>query len=276
MKRYKRAFSTLTCMGADLDETLMYAQKANIRALEIRLEKDDTVCGYGIDRAEEVKTKFAAAGCVIVDLATSVGVADKNDKALERAERCIDLAAALGAKAIRIFAGGSIKTFDEVPVQNFDGIAVTLREMCAYAKAKNVEVWAETHNALSTAKSICRLCDLVGDDNLKVLWDVVHSIEFHEPVEESVKIIGDRLSHIHIKDAVRQEDKTLTQYRHTALGEGDMPLGKVLSLLDAADYDGYISLEWELPWRPELAGCYPDADATLAAFNRWMDEAEQA
>lgn len=275
MKNFKRAFSTLTCMDANIDEILEHAKKSDIRALEIRLDKDDKICGYGTELADELKSKLEAADCTVIDLATAVSLADKNDAMLERAKGCIDLARAVGARAIRIFAGGHMRSFDSVPIQDLDGVAATLKEMCAYAGAKGIEIWAETHSALSTAKSICELCDTVGADNLKVLWDVLHSIEFRESVEDSVSIMGARLAHVHIKDGVQQEDKNLTQYRHTALGKGDMPLGKVLSLLDAADYDGYISLEWEIPWRPELAGCYPDTDATLAAFNRWMDDAEQ-
>ncbi len=273
MKKFKRAFSTLTCMNADIDEIIAHANKASIKYLEVRLDPDENLCGLGIEKADEIKAKFENAGCTVLDLATAVSLADKNDVMLKKAKKCIDFASALGAKGIRIFVGAHMKTFSDVPNQSLDGIAETLMEMCAYAKEKGVEIWAETHSALSTAKSICELCDMVGVDNLKVLWDVIHSMEFQEPVEESVKIMGDRLVHVHLKDGVPQEDKTLTQYRHTALGKGAVPLAKVLKLLEGAGYDGCLSLEWELPWRPELKDCYADADATLAAYNRWLDEA---
>ena len=275
MRTMKRAFSTLTCLGAGIDEIIEYAKKADIDGVEIRLDKDNTICGLGIEDADVIRGKFAAAGCVITDLATAVSLAGRNDKVLETSKKCIDLAAAVEAKAIRIFVGGHMKTFSDVPNQDIPGIAESVSEMCAYAKIKGVEVWAETHSALSKAEDICKLCDMVDADNLKVLWDVLHSIEFGESPEESIRIMGKRLAHIHLKDAVPPEDKNLIQYRHTARGKGALPLAKVLSLLDDAGYDGYLSLEWELPWHPELAECYPDTDVTLAAFNHWVDEASK-
>ena len=35
-------------------------------------------------------------------------------------------------------------------------------------------------------------------------------------------------------------------------------------------YTGYYSLEWESPWRPELAGLYDTPDALLGAYAAFM------
>ncbi len=276
MKKLNRAFSTLTCMDAGIDEILDHAKISDIRAVEIRLDKQNNICGYGVEGADTVRARFKEAGCVITDLATSVSVKEENENALNTACRCIDLAAAVGAKAIRIFVGGSIKTFDDVPVHDLEGAAKTVAAMCAYAKPLGIEIWAETHNVLSSAKALCAFCDTVGAGNLKVLWDVLHSIEFNEPIEESARIIGDRLAHIHIKDARPPEDLNLTQYIHTALGDGTFPLTELVKLLKRIGYSGYVSLEYELAWRKELAGLYPDTKAILSAYNSWLDGAEQA
>ena len=40
--------------------------------------------------------------------------------------------------------------------------------------------------------------------------------------------------------------------------------------MDAVGYDGYLSLEYELPWRPELKGSYENTDAILDAYNVWV------
>ena len=230
--------------------------------------------GLGIADADIILSKLGAAGCEITDLASSVSIKDRNGKTVETAKRCIDLAAAVGARGVRIFVGAHLKTFDDVPEQDLAGAAESVREMCAYAKPLGVEIWAETHSSLSTAKAMCEFCDTVKADNLKILWDVLHSIEFAEPMEESLRLIGDRLVHIHIKDAVAPEDPKLTQYRHTALGKGAFPLSELLKLLEKANYGGYISLEYELPWRPELKDCYADADGILAAYNEWLENSK--
>ena len=269
----KKCFSTLACTDASLDEVLEAAKKADINAIEARLDKDNRICGFGVADADIVRSKLEAAGCVITDLATSVSVKDRNKNALITARSCIDLASEVGARGVRIFVGAHIKTFDEAPAHDLEGAAVTVAEMCAYAKPLGVEIWAETHSSLSTTKALCGFCDRVDADNLRVLWDVLHSLEFGEAPEASLNIMGTRLAHVHLKDAKPAHDPKLTQYRHTALGEGTFPLAKVLALLEAAKYDGYISLEYELPWRAELKGCYSDTDAILAAYNRWLASA---
>ncbi|MCK4374780.1 MAG: sugar phosphate isomerase/epimerase, partial [Candidatus Brocadiae bacterium] len=38
------------------------------------------------------------------------------------------------------------------------------------------------------------------------------------------------------------------------LGEGDVLLEELVGELHAAGYRGYLSLEWEKAWHPELAG----------------------
>lgn len=273
MKDMKLSFSTIACITADIDAVLSYAVNAGIKGIEMRLDKEENICGMGIDRADVIKAKFEAAGCVITDLATSVSVRVSDDKALTAAMRCIDLAEAVNAPAIRIFVGGGVKTFNDIPEHDLAGAAQTVGEICSYAKAHGVEIWAETHSSLSSAKALCGFIDTVGADNLKVLWDVLHSIEFREPIDESLRIIGDRLAHIHLKDAVEPADPNLTQYRYTALGAGTFPLRKLLSLLDAREYNGYLSLEFELPWRRELQDCYSDTDEILAAYKQWISSA---
>jgi sugar phosphate isomerase/epimerase len=42
-------------------------------------------------------------------------------------------------------------------------------------------------------------------------------------------------------------------YQYVLLGEGDVPLKKVLDMLTAGGYDGYAILEWEKRWHPESA-----------------------
>ena len=48
----------------------------------------------------------------------------------------------------------------------------------------------------------------------------------------------------------------------------------MLSLLKKAGYSGYLSLEWESAWHPELNSLYEDIPALLNAYNDYMDKAE--
>jgi sugar phosphate isomerase/epimerase len=45
----------------------------------------------------------------------------------------------------------------------------------------------------------------------------------------------------------------------TLLGEGDVPMQDILAKLRAAGYDGWIAVEWEKKWHPEI----PDHEVAL-------------
>lgn len=274
----KRCFSTLTCVDASIAEVVSYARNHKMSGVEIRLDAMQTVCGTGLDGADEIRTLFADAGIAITDLATGVNVTGLGDLAAEmtKAEGCVRLASAVGASAIRIFVGGHQPKRSVAPKEDVDAIVSFVRDLCDFAAQFGVAVWAETHSSHSTAASMKALSDRVGRKNLAVIWDVLHSIEFCESPEDSVKLLAESglLAHVHLKDARPPEDPDASQYIHTALGEGTFPLAKVLSLLDAVRYDGYLSLEYELPWRPELKGSYADTDAILDAYNAWIDAAQ--
>lgn len=270
----KRAFSTLACMELSLPELLDCARRNRMEGVEIRLDPAQKICGMGIEKAEEIRSLCSEKGVVITDLATGVSISRYDEALMQTAKACVDLASAVHCRAIRVFVGAMISRFTDPVKQDADGIVRFLAELCPYGEEKGVDIWLETHSVYSTGRSIRELIDAVNQPNLYALWDLIHTIEFNEEPAETIRILGDRLAHIHLKDGRTTGDRNRTQYHHTALGEGEMPLCHMLDLLKKAEYTGYLSLEWELPWRAELKGCYADTDATLQAYNRWLDEAE--
>ena len=157
----------------------------------------------------------------------------------------MDVVAGIGTGAVRVFAGAHRKRFSDVVNNDFDGMEKTLRVICDYAMEKNVEIWLETHSDLSAAAAARRVVDRVGRSNLKILWDVMHSIEFKESLEESMAALQGCLAHVHWKDGRPAEDSDLCEYVHTDLGVGAMPLNELLQLLKQSGYDGYVSLKSE-------------------------------
>ena len=274
--KINRCFSTLTCIDASVADVVSYAKKHSMSGVEIRLDAAQTVYGTGLEGAADIRALFEDAGIAITDLATGVNVTGLGDLDAEmrKAEGCVKLASAVGASAIRIFVGGHQPKLSVAPKEDIGAIAAFVRDLCDYAAEYGIAVWAETHSSHSTAASMKALSDRVNRKNFAVIWDVLHSIEFCESPEDSVKLLsGGLLAHVHLKDARPSDDPDASQYIHTSLGAGTFPLAKVLSLLDEASYDGYLSLEYELPWRPELRGCYADTDAILDAYNAWLDAA---
>lgn len=280
MKSFKRGFSTLTCIDAELSAVLSYAVNHRFSAVELRLDSQQSICGMGIADAPAIRTVFSDAGIVISDLAAGVTLTGEDDAPVSVGCGCIDLAAAVNAAGVRVFIGKGVPHFSDQPKHDFDGIVDQLRMLCAYAAEKNIQIWAETHSEFSSGKEMRRLVDAVRADgvsgtNLRVIWDVIHTLEYKETPAESIGYLGEDIVHVHLKDGIRNpDDAERTQFIHKRLGEGEMPVHEVLALLSETAFDGVLSLEWEAPWRPELKDVYPDVDAIFDAYNSWLDAAE--
>jgi len=271
-----RCFSTLCCQDYNLRQVISLALSTRMYGVEIRMDKDGTILsGMTIADAEEIRTAFADAGLTVTDVGLSVSPAGYEPQKIEAAKPGIDLASAIGARGVRLFLGKFQKKFSQLPDDDIPGIARTLREMCAYAAEKNVEIWLETHSEFSTGKSLREILDLTGCDNLKVIWDIIHTVEYKESVADTVAYLGSALVHVHVKDGIPADDADSTQYIHTDLGAGAIPIAQVLSALRGVNYRGFISLEWESPWRPEIRELYPDPLHLLFAFNKWIEANDQ-
>ena len=264
----KSAFSTLGCPSLTLAEVLAVGARTGMDAVEIRLDKQDALCGYTLENIGEAKRMIDASGLKIIDLATSVSFAGYDAASVERMERCAALASAVGAKGIRVFIGSFIKP-GEIPQDDADGIAHTLREGAAVARRHGVQIWVETHSAYSTGASVAKLLALANDPDVRVIWDIMHSIEFGESPQKTVEFLGDAIAHVHLKDG--RDKKDGTHYQLTALGEGDVDFGEIATALASMRFDGYLSLEWELMWHPELAACYRDTDELLTAYRGLLE-----
>ena len=268
----KRTFSSLACMQATLPQLVDYAVGAGYDALEVRLDKQDHICG--LSREELPLSLLQEKGVSILDLGTGVSLTDYQPEKIAGAKRCAELAAFVGAKGIRLFVGAHVKTLTETPNQNIPGIIRAVDEIAAFAEPLGVEVWLELHSWFSTGKNMKLILDHVTAKNVKLIWDVIHSVEFGESPEETMELVGNAIAHVHIKDGRKPQDPEQYRWQLTAHGAGELPTAQVLRLLKAAGYDGYLSLEWESAWHPELDTLYADIPALLSAYNAYMDQAE--
>jgi sugar phosphate isomerase/epimerase len=57
---------------------------------------------------------------------------------------------------------------------------------------------------------------------------------------------------VQVKDA-RRDPSRPDQWQLVPIGEGEVPVPDLLSLLRSAGYVGWVSLEFEKKWHPELA-----------------------
>lgn len=270
----KRCFSTLCCLDAGPEQVIKYALSANMEGVEARVnENGETFGKCTVADSGMLRSMFADAGIAITDMALSCSIKTYDPKQIEIARAGIDFASAVGSGAIRVFVGEHQSRFSDSISNDMGGIEKSLMHLSDYGKENDVEIWLETHSSFSSGKAMKELTDSLQRDNIKVIWDVMHSLEYNESPEETVGYLGGRIAHIHLKDGHPGNDPDLTQYVHTDLGKGSMPVDKVISALENIEYNGYFSLEWESPWRPEIRELYPDINDLLSSYNSFLDNA---
>ena len=70
-----------------------------------------------------------------------------------------------------------------------------------------------------------------------------------ESPADVVRLLGSAIRLVHVKDARRRGN----EWELVPLGDGDVPIRESLDALRARGYDGWLTVEWEKRWHPELA-----------------------
>ena len=156
----------------------------------------------------------------------------------------IDLAAAVGAPVSRIF-GGHLHPEDrakpDVLKASFDRIIDALNIVVQAAEKSGVVLALENHGGLpASADEQIAVLEAINSPNLKATIDVGNYMQVKENGHESLRKVVDYAAYIHFKD-----NHWDTPIKACTLGDGDVDLAACLSILDEANYQGYIAIEYE-------------------------------
>lgn len=238
----KLSSSTLGMPGQGLDDAVKAALGAGCPGLELRLHPDTGV-HPGLDAGERrrVRETVEAAGLEISALAGYVRICEEgpDEPVIEALATELRLAADLGAPGVRVFPRG-----DDPRVG-----ARRLRAIAGTAAALGVRVLVETHDLMPTGAAVAGLLDLTGrPETTGALWDLLHPWRNGESPAATLAALGDHLAYVQVKDAVSADELT-----PVPLWQGGVPLDECGGLLREAGYDGWVSLEWERTWHPQVA-----------------------
>jgi sugar phosphate isomerase/epimerase len=249
----KLAFTTLACPGWTLEQAVDAAGRYGYAGVELRL-LDGELLGPGLGTAtrRRVRDVCGAAGLPIVCVDTSVRIAQPDPQ--ERAAQVraglamLELAAEWQSPMIRVFGSPPAGTPGDTAAL---AAAECLAPLAERGRALGVAVALETHDAFASGASVRQVLDHVPGPGAGALWDTLHSFRVGETLAATLDKIGDRLLHVHIKDGARPPDGG-PGWRLTLLGQGDVPVREILAALHARGYDGWLAVEWEKKWHPEL------------------------
>ncbi|HEY3507146.1 MAG TPA: sugar phosphate isomerase/epimerase family protein [Actinocatenispora sp.] len=255
------AFATLGCPGLPLADVIGLATAHGCTGVEFRYADGEPI-HPGLTGAElsGIGDRLRDNGITPLALDSYIRVAGEADDAEVVADlrRHIDAAAALGSPYVRVFAGGGASRPGERPSRAADDRAVRrLAAVAEAARAANVGVLLETHDSHRRADDAVRVvagaADAAGVSTvdgmpLGLIWDVMHTWLGGETPAESAAAVAGWLGYVQLKDVPSVDDKT-----PVPPGAGVLPLARVLAELRARGYEGWISLEWERAWHPEVA-----------------------
>ena len=251
----KLAYSTLACPDWTFEQCVEAAQRYGYEGLELRLLDGEIITSaLTREQRQRISTLAARARLSIIGLDTSLRVAQTD--ATSRSEQIreglalLDLAHDLETPFIRVFAGPPPDTSVEAAIA---GAVATLELLLPRARELGVAIALETHDAFSSSAVVAQVLKQIEDPMVGALWDLLHPYRVGETAQETARQLGGRLLHVHVKDGQRPEEQR-TEWKLTLLGEGDVPTQEMLATLRAAGYQGWLSVEWEKKWHPELVG----------------------
>ena len=251
----KLAFSTLGCPGASIEQVCGHAAIGGCSGVELRCYQGELIApDTALDVARAVGNALRAGGIEPVCLATYVRIGSAEDVSSEL-ERHLELAAAAGIPAIRVFGG-------EPGDPDVPGRAIKRLRAADEASARTgVAILLETHDAMLEGRTIAGVLEEAAVPTAGALWDILNPWRAGEEPEETARHLGRWLRHVQVKDAASS-----TQLAPLIPGTGAVPIMRILSTLARGEYQGWVALEWEAAWYPDA----PPLDAALKAFNAIM------
>jgi sugar phosphate isomerase/epimerase len=238
------AFSTLACPEWSLERAAEAATIYGYEGLELRLLDGELVSPDMSERdRRRVREVITESGLTLCCVDTSFEIADPR-ASVDEGLACVDLAALLGGPMIRLFGGAPDgEPFADAVARS----AERLDRLAAHGRSAGVTIAVETHDSFAAGEVLARVLDAV-DPDVGIIWDTLNTVLVGEPPERTFAAIAQRLVHVHIKDGgAPPEPET-----NVLLGRGAVPVRAILSMLSGAGCEGWLSVEWEKRWQPQI------------------------
>ena len=231
-----------------LDQLIAAAKQYGFDGIELRvqwghafkLELDSTKA-----QRNEARRKFTDAGVVVSCLALSARLAQATDEArdaqVDEVARYAELAADLGAPAMRVFGGPIPEGFTMATLR--DKTAAAFGKAAAKCAGLGVTPCLETHDVHNNPEDVAYIIKTANHPNLGVVWHAAHHMRLGISAADAYKQLKPYVRHCHISEGPR------TGQEHS--GDAPIPLGsgngnvfQVMKLLKADGFTGVMSWEW--------------------------------
>jgi sugar phosphate isomerase/epimerase len=222
----------------------------------------------------EVKRTVAAAGLPIAAVDSSIRLT--GDDPGPELRRFLELASDWEAPLVRVFGGALAGADDSTARQaQLEAAARVLEAAVPAADRLGVAIGVETHDAFSASSTLAELLARAEHGPIGAVWDSHHPHRMGERPAEVYRNIGARTMLAQVKDARRAPERD-DGWQLVLLGEGEVPVREMLTLLTGGGYQGWVSVEWEKRWHPEIEPPEVALPQHLRRLESWLGDLREA
>jgi sugar phosphate isomerase/epimerase len=267
------AFSTLAFPDASLAVAASLGRSWGYDGIELRLIDGELIdpAMPAADRTA-VKRTVGAAGLPIVAVDSSIRLTD-DDPGPELAS-FLELASDWESPLVRVF-GGALPDADPDRKARLAAAARVLEGSVPLAERLGVAIGVETHDSFAASSVVAELLAMVPTGAVGAVWDSHHPYRMGQRPAEVWSDIGERTLLVQVKDA-RRDAMQQDGWQLVLLGDGEVPVREMLGVLHAGGYPGWISVEWEKRWHPEIEEPEVALPQHLTVLWRWLAALEDA
>jgi sugar phosphate isomerase/epimerase len=236
------SINEMTTYRWSFEEDVSHYKAAGIEAIGVWRQKlADCGEGKGIKLLDE-------SGLKVSNLLWAGGFTGSDghsyQESLADAREAVQLAAALSADCVVVYSGGRnghtqnharrlfASALDELlPLAGQVGVALAVEPMHAGC--------ADEWTLLTTLDETMALIDGIGSSHLKLVFDTYH-LGYDPRILDDIARIVPHIAVVHLGDGRCPPDH---EQNRCCLGEGNLPLGKIVQTLRQAGYDGFYDVE---------------------------------
>ena len=244
----KLSFSTKGWQQLGWQRLYELARDVKLAGMEIHDPFDSVMSDRVLDtqNVPVSRRQLQEAGLQIACVDLPVDMADADGDFLEKLDRTITAAVNMRTSHIRIHTLSASEN-GQVPEAMMTLLSAALKK----AEKTNMTLLLETAGMFSDTNLLKNTLDTFASDNLAALWDM-HNTFFTagETAQKTIENLGAYVRHVHIKDAIVDADNGNHQY--CLVGSGTLPAEDMMRALRSVNYDGFVSLEWNPGWLPDI------------------------
>ncbi len=225
-------------IGDMMSEQYNLLHKLGIKHIELRGVNGKNISTLTDEEVTALKAELDSEGIKISAIGSPIGkikITDSFDDEFEKYKKIVRFAKILDTKYIRMFS-----FFTEGENEKYrDEVFARLTRLIAYAKSENVILLHE--NEKDIYGDIYERCvDIFENlycDNFKCTFDFANFVQVGTDTLKAYDALKGYIEYVHIKDALYENSAVVPA------GYGDGNIEKILAMLKADGYKGFVSLE---------------------------------